>query len=41
MRTGPLIAAMLLPALFAGEGIGTFRTGTSLVLVNEIGRAHV
>ncbi len=34
MRAGALILAICLPALFAGEGAGTFRTGTSLVLVN-------
>jgi Ca-activated chloride channel family protein len=34
MRAQCLFAAMLAPALFAGGGAGTFRTGTSLVLVN-------
>ena len=34
MRAGPLIAARLVPVLFAGVGSGTFRAGTSLVLVN-------
>src|ERR1035441_1693561 len=34
MRVQRLFAAMLVPALFAGGGAGTFRTGTSLVLVN-------
>jgi Ca-activated chloride channel family protein len=34
MRAERWIAAMLAPALFAGGGAGTFRTGTSLVLVN-------
>ena len=34
MRAPCLFAAILAPALFAGAGAGTFRTGTSLVLVN-------
>ena len=34
MRAQCLFAAILAPALFAGGGTGTFRTGTSLVLVN-------
>ena len=34
MRTGSLIAGILVPALFAGGGPGTFRIGSSLVLVN-------
>jgi Ca-activated chloride channel family protein len=34
MRTASLVVAILAPALCAGGGAGTFRTGTSLVLVD-------
>jgi Ca-activated chloride channel family protein len=34
MRAATLLIAVLAPALFGGGGAGTFRTGTSLVLVN-------
>ena len=34
MRTASLVVAILVPALCAGGGAGTFRTGTSLVLVD-------
>ena len=34
MRAGTLVIAILAPALCAGGGAGTFRAGTSLVLVN-------